>query len=156
MGKTGQSDEAHRPESTLSFKKTTRGAGIWDGAAGLSRIREQYRATMRLAAVGDAMGFRNDTWEFCKSGPLIHSAMNDMTGGKGPRALRIDMAWRVSDDTLLHRATAKALAVCAAPPQWRGAEGAPTDAAEKRSTLVFKEMARCYKAAWSDMGGRAP
>jgi hypothetical protein len=38
--------------------------------------------------------------------------MMEMTNGKGPLYLNIDLAWRYSDDTVMHIATAKALSKC--------------------------------------------
>ncbi|XP_072340111.1 LOW QUALITY PROTEIN: ADP-ribosylhydrolase ARH1-like [Scyliorhinus torazame] len=68
---------------------------------------ESYRAAMLLSAAGDALGYRNQRWEYCESGPQIHRELEEL-GGLGA----IDVClpdWRVSDDTVLHLATAEAL-----------------------------------------------
>ena len=61
---------------------------------------------MILAAVGDAMGYKNGDWEFQKSGKIIHEQMNKLTKNKGPLHLKIDLSWKYSDDTVMHIATA--------------------------------------------------
>lgn len=45
---------------------------------------ENYRACMVLAAVGDAMGYKNGDWEFLTNGKILHEQMMKMTDGKGP------------------------------------------------------------------------
>lgn len=64
---------------------------------------------MILAAVGDAIGYKNGSWEFNTSSQLIHKEMMTITQNKGPLALKIGMDWKYSDDTVMHIATAKAL-----------------------------------------------
>lgn len=69
--------------------------------------RDKYIAGMVLSAVGDALGYKNGTWEFCKRGEEIHRQLKDMGGIK-----HIDVSipeWTVSDDTVMHLATADAL-----------------------------------------------
>lgn len=65
----------------------------------------------------------------------------EMTKGKGPLHLTINMAWKYSDDTVMHIATAKALSKI-----------------KKDSSIdvIGKEMAVQYKKCWSRMSGRAP
>lgn len=102
---------------------------------------ENYKACMVLAAVGDAMGYYNGTWEFQTSGLLIHNQMMDMTKNKGPLYLTINLAWKYSDDTVMHIATARALSKV-----------------KKNSSIeeIGREMAVQYKKCWSRMSGRAP
>lgn len=64
---------------------------------------------MVLAAIGDAMGYKNGDWEFLTNGSIIHKQMMELTQNKGPLALKITMQWRYSDDTVMHIATALAL-----------------------------------------------
>jgi len=72
--------------------------------------KEQYYACMLLAAAGDAMGYKNGSWEFNFSSNLIHKDMMNLTAGKGPLFLKLGLDWRYSDDTVMHIATAQALA----------------------------------------------
>ena len=94
---------------------------------------------MVLAAVGDALGFKNDDWEFQKSTKIIHAQFNEMTDGKGMANLKMTMQWRYSDDTVMHMATARALLF------------------SKTTDLKFyQNMATEYKATKQLMAGRAP
>lgn len=43
-------------------------------------LLERYKACMVLHAVGDAMGFRNNKWEFIFDGPTIHKQLKDLGG----------------------------------------------------------------------------
>jgi len=43
-------------------------------------LKERYEASMVLSGVGDAIGYRNGRWEFCKSGAEIHSELRDLGG----------------------------------------------------------------------------
>ena len=45
---------------------------------------ENYRACMVLAAVGDAMGYKNGDWEFLTNGNILHKQMMQLTNDKGP------------------------------------------------------------------------
>ena len=66
---------------------------------------DQFRASMVLSAVGDALGYKNGEWEFCHSGEAIHQQLQTLGGLE-----KIDVkGWLVSDDTVLHLATAEAL-----------------------------------------------
>nr|XP_028559894.1 protein ADP-ribosylarginine hydrolase-like isoform X2 [Podarcis muralis] len=70
--------------------------------------KEAYRAAMVLSGAGDALGYRNQRWEYCTSGPQIHQELQELGGLSKVRAALPD--WPVSDDTVLHLATAEALA----------------------------------------------
>lgn len=68
----------------------------------------RFRASMVLSAVGDALGYKNGEWEFCYKGSAIHEELQKL-GGLGN--IKVDKKnWRISDDTVLHIATAEALA----------------------------------------------
>lgn len=98
--------------------------------------RDAYRASMLLSAAGDAIGYRNQRWEYCTSGPQIHQELAELGGLKGIQAQLPD--WPVSDDTVLHLATAEALA-----------EGGELD-------TIWQIMANRYVEAMKDMEGRKP
>jgi ADP-ribosylarginine hydrolase len=107
----------------------------------LRKPQEFYEAAMLLAAVGDAMGYKNGSWEFNTSSQLIHKEMMAITQNKGPLALKIGLDWKYSDDTVMHIATAKALSL-----------SKTTDSIEAISLKIAKE----YKACSKCMAGRAP
>ena len=74
-------------------------------AAAETDLAERYKAVMVLSGVGDALGYKNGEWEFCHSGETIHQELQKLGGLE-----KIDInKWRVSDDTVLHIATAEAL-----------------------------------------------
>ncbi|XP_048477083.1 ADP-ribosylhydrolase ARH1-like [Rhincodon typus] len=68
---------------------------------------ELYQAAMLLSGVGDALGYRNCRWEYCESGPQIHRELEELGGLAAIETKPPE--WRVSDDTVLHLATAEAL-----------------------------------------------
>ncbi|XP_075949720.1 inactive ADP-ribosyltransferase arh2-like [Anarhichas minor] len=75
---------------------------------GRSATVEHYKAAMLLSGVGDALGYRNQLWEYNESGPAIHQELKELGGLKNIKAELPD--WPVSDDTVLHLATAEGLA----------------------------------------------
>ncbi|XP_039620792.1 ADP-ribosylarginine hydrolase [Polypterus senegalus] len=97
---------------------------------------DQYRAAMLLSAAGDALGYRNQLWEYNESGAAIHSELAELGGLKAIRAALPD--WPVSDDTVLHLATAEALV------------------AGKEGDELLQELAFRYVEAMKDMEGRKP
>uniref|UniRef100_A0A8B9NC37 ADP-ribosylarginine hydrolase n=1 Tax=Accipiter nisus TaxID=211598 RepID=A0A8B9NC37_9AVES len=69
---------------------------------------EAYEAAMVLSGVGDALGYRGGRWEYCTSGPQIHAELAELGGLE---AITLEPPeWPVSDDTVLHLATAEGLA----------------------------------------------
>uniref|UniRef100_A0A8C5JB43 ADPRH hydrolase n=1 Tax=Junco hyemalis TaxID=40217 RepID=A0A8C5JB43_JUNHY len=96
---------------------------------------EAYEAAMVLSGVGDALGYRGARWEYCTSGPQIHGELAEL-GGLAAISLE-PPEWPVSDDTVLHLATAEGLATGGGHRDPKG--GVPR-----------------YVAAMGDMEGRKP
>ncbi|XP_021260670.1 protein ADP-ribosylarginine hydrolase-like [Numida meleagris] len=97
---------------------------------------DRYEAALLLAAAGDALGFRGGRWEYCTAGARIHEELRAL-GGLSRIELR-PPEWPVSDDTVLHLATAEALG--------SGLEG----------DALLQELAQRYVEAMGDMEGRKP
>ncbi|XP_041038474.1 ADP-ribosylarginine hydrolase [Carcharodon carcharias] len=97
---------------------------------------ELYRAAMLLSGAGDALGYRNQRWEYCESGPQIHQELEEL-GGLGAIVARLP-GWRVSDDTVLHLATAEALI------------------SGKEHDDLLHDLAARYVEAMKDMDNRKP
>ena len=72
-------------------------------------LAKRYEAAMILSGVGDAMGFKNGNWEFCHSGTAIHAEALTLGGINKLNIKKPD--WLVSDDTVMHLATAEAYMV---------------------------------------------
>ncbi|XP_051795439.1 ADP-ribosylhydrolase ARH1 isoform X1 [Acanthochromis polyacanthus] len=97
---------------------------------------EHYKAAMLLSGVGDALGYRNQLWEFNDSGPEIQKELKKLGGLK---KIKVELPnWPVSDDTVLHLATAEGLAT------GKGGED------------LLHEVAARYVEGMKDMVGRAP
>ena len=75
----------------------------------MEKLKERYEAAMILSGVGDAMGFKNGNWEFCYSGTAIHAEASALGGIDKLKIKKPD--WLVSDDTVMHLATAEAYMV---------------------------------------------
>ncbi|XP_061160401.1 ADP-ribosylarginine hydrolase [Syngnathus typhle] len=97
---------------------------------------EHYKAAMLLSGAGDALGFRNQKWEYNESGPAIHKELEELGGLQNIKVELPD--WPVSDDTVLHLATAEGLAT--------GMKGEE----------LLHEVAARYVEAMKDMEGRKP
>ncbi len=73
-------------------------------------MKERFTATMELAAVGDAIGYKKGAWEFNRNGNQIHEDMMRLTNNKGIMGLHVNPKdFPYSDDTVMHIATAEAL-----------------------------------------------
>ena len=68
---------------------------------------EKFRAAMLLGAVGDALGYRNAFMENSASGPRVQEELQKV-GGLDHLVLAPEK-WPVSDNTIMHMATAEAL-----------------------------------------------
>jgi len=70
-----------------------------------NELKEKYVASMVLGGVGDALGYNNGSWEFCRSGSRIHEELNELGG-----LAKLSVYKRsLSDDTIMHIATAEAI-----------------------------------------------
>ena len=98
----------------------------------------RFEASMVLAGVGDAIGYKNGEWEFCRSGERIHEHLKQL-GGLDKIVVNPNK-WMISDDTVMHIATAEALI-----SDWKGD-------LEK----LYSNIAQKYKECMKDMAGRAP
>lgn len=94
---------------------------------------------MVLSAVGDALGYKNGNWEFCTDGLEIHEELKSLGGLDNIMINSTD--WKVSDDTVMHIATAKGLA---------------NDQDPNSRDIVLLKIAEEYKNCIKYMGGRAP
>ncbi|KAL4231315.1 hypothetical protein ACF0H5_008895 [Mactra antiquata] len=103
----------------------------------IMKDENSYKDAMVLGGVGDALGYKNGDWEFCLQGDVIHKELRRM-GGVGKINVK---DWIVSDDTVMHLATAEALI-----------ENKHCTDKEKLYCL----LARYYKECMNDMDNRAP
>ena len=93
---------------------------------------------MVLAGVGDALGYKNGEWEFCRSGVRIHEELRQLGGLD--KIVVDPRKWMISDDTVMHIATAEALI-----SDWQG-----------DMEKLYSNIAQKYKECMRDMAGRAP
>jgi len=106
-------------------------------------MKSRYEAAMLLGAAGDALGFKNGSWEMCRSGSEIAGQLAALGGVASITVSTPD--WCVSDDTIFHMATARAL----------------VDRCSKdtNKTKLYRKLAIEYKECMTDiiqMGNRSP
>ncbi|XP_013411174.1 protein ADP-ribosylarginine hydrolase isoform X2 [Lingula anatina] len=101
-------------------------------------LLDRYKASMVLSGVGDAMGYKNGKFEFNFVGEDIHKEVKKL-GGISKLKIKLP-DWRVSDDTVLHLATAESLA--------RKSKNGDKEA-------LYLDIAKSYKEGMHDMSGRA-
>jgi ADP-ribosylglycohydrolase len=131
--RTTSDAEKQPPAEAAKRSRTAESVSV----AASDALAERYEAGMVLAAAGDALGYRNGIWEFLKDGNAIHRQLSEL-GGLDALTLCLP-DFRVSDDTILHLATAEALIE-------------PHPSREK----LYLDLARRYVSAMNDMAGRAP
>ncbi|CAH1795214.1 unnamed protein product [Owenia fusiformis] len=102
-------------------------------------MKVRYEAAMVLSGVGDALGYKNGSWEFCKSGKAIQEELKSL-GGLEKIKIKLPN-WMISDDTVMHLATAEALI---------------KHGTRKDISLLYTDLATKYKECMRDMKGRAP
>ena len=101
-------------------------------------LQKRFQASMVLAGVGDALGYKNGSYEFCRRGDFINKDVEDNFGGVSK--IKVDPRnWIVSDDTVMHIATAEALV-----SEWVDSE------------QLYSTLAKKYIECMRDMSGRAP
>ena len=101
-------------------------------------LEKRIEASLILGGVGDAIGYKNGEWEFCRSGVRIHDALSAMGGVE-----KISVnphGWMVSDDTVMQIATAEALLT-----DW-----------DNDKEKLYSALATKYIESMRDMAGRAP
>ncbi|XP_036401375.1 protein ADP-ribosylarginine hydrolase-like [Megalops cyprinoides] len=103
----------------------------------MAEMEQRYVASMVLSGAGDAMGYHNGDWEFCNSGETIHKELALMGGLTSLNVTKLC----VSDDTVMHLATAEAVV-----EMKKGAS----------ISELFQMLAQKYKDSMRDMDGRAP
>ncbi len=101
-------------------------------------LKERIEASMILGATGDALGYKNGAFEFCRNGPTIIAEVDSLPGGLGALKINPD-SWMISDDTVMTMATAKALI-----SKWT------------TPNKLYANLAREYVDCLNDMTGRAP
>lgn len=99
----------------------------------------RFQACMVLAGVGDALGYNEGRWEFCHSGEMIMQEVMQRYKGIANLIPNDEISFYLSDDTIMHIATAEALI-----QPWKDEY--------ELLMIIANEYVNCMK----DMGGRAP
>ncbi|XP_062390402.1 ADP-ribosylhydrolase ARH1-like isoform X1 [Sardina pilchardus] len=102
-----------------------------------STLQERYQACMILSGAGDALAYNHGDWEFEKNGEKIHKEVAAKGGLENLDVLQFP----VSDDTIMHLATAEALAET-------GKDASVKD--------LYNALVKKYIECMDDMSGRAP
>ncbi|EGG22365.1 ADP-ribosylarginine hydrolase [Cavenderia fasciculata] len=107
-------------------------------------MEERYSATMILSAVGDAIGYKNGIWEFERNPNAIYKQYCDIGMVDGIKVNPRE--WRVSDDTIMHIATAVAIS----RPTKKPLQG--DELFNRNCEKIAKKYIKCMET----MAGRAP
>ncbi|KAL2081166.1 hypothetical protein ACEWY4_023019 [Coilia grayii] len=102
-----------------------------------STLQERYQACMILSGTGDALGYNSGHWEFEQDAEKIHTEVAKMGG-----LANLDVKqFPLSDDTIMHLATAEALV--------ETDKDAPLE-------QLYGALVQKYIRCMDDMSGRAP
>ncbi|XP_063070779.1 ADP-ribosylhydrolase ARH1-like [Engraulis encrasicolus] len=102
-----------------------------------STLQDRYRACLILSGAGDALGYNKGDWEFEQNAEKIHKEVAKMGG-----LAKLDVKqFPLSDDTIMHLATAEALAEMD--------KDAPLE-------QLYGALVKKYISCMGDMHGRAP
>jgi len=101
-------------------------------------LTERYEASMVLSGAGDALAYNHGHWEFQRDGEHIHREVAE----RGGVAMLDAKDFPVSDDTVMHLATAEALMEVGKKDK------------QTLGTLV-KQLVKEYIRCMRDMDGRA-
>lgn len=102
-------------------------------------LEERYISAMVLSGVGDALGYKNGEWEFCPDGQTIQKELESLGG---LTSLHVELpGWKVSDDTVMHLATAEALI---------------KNGKKTVNHSLYQNIAIHYITCMEDMEGRSP
>ncbi|XP_030642342.1 protein ADP-ribosylarginine hydrolase-like [Chanos chanos] len=100
-------------------------------------LEERYKACMVLSGAADALGYNHGNWEFDRDGESVHREVAEMGG-----VSKLDVKdFPVSDDTVMHLATAEALVETG-------------DGASLKD--LYLALVKKYIHCMNDMDGRAP
>ena len=107
-------------------------------ATAMVSLQERYEASMVLSGAGDALAYNHGHWEFQRNGELIHQEV----AKRGGLAALDAKEFPVSDDTVMHLATAEAMM-----------EVGKKD--KQTLAQLVKQLVKEYIRCMRDMDGRA-